>query len=83
MQTKIKCTCASKKETQSFAIGNPINTCIELTIPYGADSIYYQMSGGTTMTLNTVNQDAANMFIVGDEYDILVSPAEKPVAEPS
>jgi hypothetical protein len=34
------------------------------------------LSGGTNLTLNTVNQDAADMFVIGKEYDIVISPSE-------
>ena len=30
----------------------------------------------TALTLNTVNQEAANMFKLGESYDIVISPSE-------
>ena len=76
MTTKVKCTCISKKESQSYNKDFPISTAIELQVPYDQNSIYYQMSGGTAIVLNTVNQEAANMFKLGGEYDILITPSE-------
>jgi hypothetical protein len=73
--TKVKVKCVAKKESINYNGGqNPISTAIELEVPYHPDSIYYQMSGGTNMTLNTVNQDAADMFKLGGEYEIVIQP---------
>jgi hypothetical protein len=77
MSTKVQCTCISKKETQSYNKENPVNTAIELQVPYDQSSVYYQMSGGTALLLNTVNQAAADMFAVGGKYDIVISPSEE------
>lgn len=76
MSTKVKCTCYSKKESNNWNKEKPIATAIELQVPYDQNSIYYQMSGGTMFTLNTVNQAAADMFKIGQEYDVIISPAE-------
>ena len=74
MQTKVKVKCVSKKEIQSYNKENPIATAIELEVPYDQTSVYWKLSGGTNLTLNTVNKDAADMFVLGNEYDIIVSP---------
>jgi len=74
--TKVKCKCISKKESQNYNKEFPISTTIELQVPYDQTSIYYQMSGGTAFVLNTVNQKAADMFRIGNDYDILISPSE-------
>ena len=74
MQTKVKVKCVSKKESQSYNKENPIATAIELEVPYDQTSVYWKLSGGTNLTLNTVNKDAADMFVLGNEYDIIVSP---------
>jgi hypothetical protein len=76
MSTLVKCTCVSKKESQNYAPNFPIATQIELQVPYDQNSIFYQMSGGTTFLLNTVNQDAANMFEIGGVYDVVISKSE-------
>ena len=76
MSTKVKCKCISKKESQNWDPKNPISTAIELAVPYDQNSIYYQMSGGTALVLNTVNQEAADMFKIGSDYDIVISPSE-------
>lgn len=75
MQTKVKVKCISKKESVNWNTENPIATAIELEVPYDQNSIYWKLSGGTNLTLNTVNKNAADMFVIGNEYDILVSPA--------
>ncbi len=76
MQTKVRVTCISKKESKNYNQNNPIATAIELEVPYDQKSSYWRLSGGTNITLNTVNQDAANMFELGKEYDMVISPAE-------
>lgn len=75
METKVKCKCISKKESQNYNQEHPIATAIELQVPYDQNSIYYQMSGGTSLMLNTVNKSAAGMFVIGNDYDILISPS--------
>ncbi len=76
MTTKVQAQCISKKESQSWNAEKPINTAIELQIPYDPTSIYYQMSNGTSIVLNTINQEAANMFEIGKNYEVLISPVE-------
>ena len=73
--TKVKVKCVSKKESQNYNPAHPVATAIELEVPYDQKSIYWKMSGGTNLTLNTVNQEAANMFALGGEYDLVISPA--------
>lgn len=73
-RTIIEVKCNSKKETLYNESLGTKNTQIELTVPYSPDSIFYQMSGGTFMTLNTVNQEAADMFKIGGKYMIDISP---------
>lgn len=75
MTTKVVCKCTSKKESVNWDEKNPVSTAIELTVPYDQSSIYYQLSGGTALTLNTVNKSAADMFELGKDYDLLISPS--------
>ena len=75
MTTKVKLKCFYKKESLNYDNKNPISTAIELEVPYDQTSIDWKLSGGTKFTLNTVNQEAADMFIVGNQYVILVSPS--------
>jgi hypothetical protein len=75
--TKVKVKCISKKESISYDKVNPRATAIELEVPYDQKSDYWKLSGGTNLTLNTVNQAAADMFILGNSYDIVVSPSEE------
>lgn len=73
MATKVKVKCISKKETVSYNKENPVATSIELQVPYDQSSVYYQLSGGTGITLNTINKAAADMFELGNDYEILIS----------
>ena len=81
MTTKVVCKCVSKKESantyQDDPKEHPKAFVIELQVPYDPKSVYYAMSGGTNLFLNTINQDAAEMFQIGGDYDILISPSEK------
>lgn len=74
MPTKLKVTCKSKKEEKSYNEKNPIRTTIELEIPHDNNSIYHKLSGGTNLELLTINKDAADGFVIGNEYEILISP---------
>lgn len=74
--TKIRVECASKKEAKNWNPDFPFSTTIELSIPYDQTSIYYQMTGVTgPIFLNTINQNAADMFTIGNFYDIVISPS--------
>lgn len=75
-QTKVVCKCISKKESVNYDQNNPIATAIELEVPYDQNSVYWKLSGGTNMVLNTVNKDAADMFVIGNSYDLIISPSE-------
>ena len=76
MSTKVVAKCISKKESQSFKKDNPVATAIELQIPYNQDSIYFQLSGGTSIILNTINKEAADQFVIGNDYSVVISPVE-------
>ena len=74
MKTIVEVECISKKESKNWAPEHPVQTAIELAVPYDQNSIFFQMSGGTVMTLNTVNQEAADMFQLGKKYNMEISP---------
>lgn len=76
MSTKVVAKCISKKESKNHDPENPIRTVIELEVPYEQKSIYWKMSGGTNLELNTVNQAAADMFELDKNYDIIISPSQ-------
>ena len=76
MSTIVKCKCVSKKESVNYYKEHPVSTAIELQVPYDPTSIYYQLSGGTNILLNTVNQEAADGFKIGSGYDVVISPSQ-------
>lgn len=76
MQTKVKVKCLSKKESKNWNTEHPIATAIELEVPYDQSSIYWKLSGGTNLTLNTINKNAADMFVLDGDYDIIIKPSE-------
>lgn len=54
---------------------------IDMSVKHTSDSKdpnypYAQLSGGTTFPLHTVNDEAAKMFEIGKEYDVVITPAE-------
>lgn len=79
--TRVKCQCASKKETKNWDDKNPIATEIELEVPYDQNSIFYKLSGGTNMTLRTVNKAAADMFVIGKDYQLIIEPTVKEASD--
>lgn len=79
-KTLVEVTCTSKKQTQSYKPDQPSHE-IELSVPYDQSSIFYQMSGGTVMKLNTINQEAAAMFVIGNVYEMSIKPKEVAPAE--
>jgi hypothetical protein len=74
--TVVEMTCVSKKEGFQYGNpGSPKETVIELAVPYG-DSVFHKLSGGTNQELRTINQDAADMFVIGGVYVMTLTPKE-------
>jgi len=73
--TKVKVKCVSKKERVNYDPEHPVSMTIELEVPYDQNSIYWKMSGGTNLELNTINKAAADMFKIDKEYDIVIRPS--------
>lgn len=59
---------------------NPLETVIEIAVPYG-DSVFHKLSGGTNMELRTINQEAADMFEIGKSYVMEIYPKPEEVKE--
>ena len=72
--TQVEVLCVSKKESKNYDEKNPKLTEIELEVPYDQNSIYHKMSGCTNMVLRTVNQAAADMFVIGSKFMMTISP---------
>lgn len=70
--TVVELKVVSKK--QKFNYTNAQAHEIELEVPYDQTSVFWKMSGGTNMVLNTVNQDAADMFIIGETVVMTIAP---------
>lgn len=75
ISTKVKAKCVAKNTSQSYNEKNPVTTVIGLEVPYDPNSIYHKLSGGTNLELRTINQEAADMFVLGKDYDIVISPS--------
>jgi predicted transcriptional regulator len=71
----------SKKEGYQYQHTiNPKEFEIELGLDYNPQNVYYKLSGGTNMVLRTINQDAADMFVIGETVVMTISPKVKEVA---
>lgn len=73
--TIVKVKCVSKKTEQKHSPETPVTSIIELEVPYDQSSIYHKLSGGTNLELRTINQEAADMFVIGKSYDVVISPS--------
>ncbi len=74
MQTEVVMTCVSKKEAKGYNGSNQF--AIELEVPYNQDSVYWKMSGGTNIVLNTISKEANDMFTIGGEFRMIIKPNE-------
>ena len=79
--TQVEVMCVSKKESKNYDLNNPKLTEIELEVPYDQSSIYHKMSGGTNMVLRTVNQAAADMFIIGSKFMMTIEPVSSNISQ--
>ena len=78
--TIVKVDCVSKKESHQWGYkSNPKEWDIELAVHTDQNSVFFKQSGGTNFTLKTINQEAAGMFIIGNSYDVVISPSPEPV----
>lgn len=74
--TIVKVQCMSKKQGHQWGqTANPIEHDIELQVPCDQNSVFFKQSGGTNFTLKTINQDAAAMFVIGNSYDVVITPS--------
>jgi hypothetical protein len=73
-ETKVVLKCVAKKELINYDPAYPKRFEIEFDIPYAKDNVYSVMSGGTKPTLCTVNTEAANMFVIGKDYEMKLRP---------
>jgi hypothetical protein len=71
-QTIIEMTVDSTKQTASYNVEHPTQHTIECNIPYGEENVFFRMSGGTTLTLLTINDDAAELFKAGKKIRITI-----------
>ena len=76
-KTIVVAKCVSKKQNVGYDKSQPTAHVVELEVPYDQNSIYWKLSGGTNIELNTINQEAADMFTLGKDYDIVISPSEQ------
>lgn len=73
--THFEATCDNIKRSTRGKDNTP-TTEVEINIPYGSTDVYSRQSGGTTLKLVTVNEDAAAMFKVNGKYKVTIEPVE-------
>lgn len=78
--TVVELKVVSKKQKTGYYKTNPDQHEIELEVPYDQTNIFWKLSGGTNMVLNTINQEAADMFVLGETVVMTISP-KPPVEE--
>jgi hypothetical protein len=71
-QTVIEMKVESTKQTDSYNKEKPIQHQIECNVPYGQDNVFFRLSGGTTLTLLTINDDAASIFKAGKNIRLTI-----------
>ena len=76
MKTIVQCKCVAKTQKLQYSTEVPMAHVIELEVPYEQTNIFWKLSGGTNLSLNTINQEAADMFIIGNTYEIAISPVQ-------
>lgn len=77
-KTIVQMECVSIKKLKGWKDGKTVPAYqIELAVAYDNNSEWYQLSGGSNNLLNTVNEEAAKMFEVGENYLIEISKIEK------
>ena len=77
-QTQVQLKCIAKTEKLNWDPNYPRAFAIELEVPYDQSSIYWKLSGGTNLVLNTVNKEAAAMFEIGKAYYLDLYPVPEP-----
>lgn len=85
MSVKVRMTCTKKTAQKHYSQNSTgpvvIQTIVDLEVKHTTDKEdpnypYAQLSGGTKFPLCTLNQEAADQFEIGKDYDVLITPAE-------
>jgi hypothetical protein len=79
MRTQVEVACISKKESKNHSgdtKAHPKKFDIELEVPYDPNSVYFKLSGGTNLPLQTINQEVATMFEIGQKYMVTIEPIQ-------
>lgn len=77
-KTIVEVTCTSKSSTETNYNKGKKEHVMKMEVGYDPNNVFYQQSGGTFMELHTVNEAAANIFEVGEKYQIEISKAAGP-----
>lgn len=75
-KTIIEMTVDSTKQSLSHNTERPTQHEIQCNIPYGQNDVFYRTSGGTTLTLLTINDDAAEIFKAGRKVKLTIEPMD-------
>jgi len=72
MQTVIEMLVESTKQTGYETMPGKKQHEIHCNVPYGENNIFFRMSGGSTLTLMTVNDEAAALFTAGKKVKVTI-----------
>lgn len=75
--TRVQAQCSAVKKEKNWNEEHPVQYEITLDIPYDQASVYFRLSGGTSITLRTINEAAAEMFEPGKNFFVDISPCEQ------
>ena len=75
-QTIIEMSVDSTKQSPINMVEHPLQHEIHCNIPYGQDNVFFRMSGGTTLTLLTINDEAASIFKPGKKIRVTIEAIE-------
>ena len=74
-QIIIEMECESTKQGKPYANGiggTNRQHEIDFNIPYAQNNVFYSLSGGTTLKLITVNEDAVSHVAAGKKYRMTI-----------
>lgn len=65
----VRVVCVSKKETQNYNFAGSTTMEIGLKLPEDQNQDLYAKD---TLYMNTINKDYANMFVLGEQYELTI-----------
>lgn len=75
-QAIVELTVDSTTQRASGNTEHPTQHEIHCNLPYGQDNVFFRMSGGTTLSLLTINDNAAKIFKSGKKVRLTIEAVE-------